>query len=333
MIRKKLKREDIEGKWDAVIDDGSKFIQPNNGISVLTCTGDRPQAFSYLCNWMNNQTIKPSEWVIVDDGKTPTTIPNYPFIKYIRREPKSDDPKHTMILNFKEGLKYITGDKIFVWEDDEYYAPDYINDLSILLDKYEVVGIGRSKYYHLPFSTYFVHPNMGHASLAQTCFRKSFLTDLNNIIDGDNFLDFRIWNIVNPGEVNLKETGKSERVSKNGRGYIFDDKNKSLYVGMKGLPGRTGIGSGHKGIGVKDESKNMLRKWIVRESDFLIYMGRTEVQTPQSIIPYVPPPPPKQMPRQNLISRIPAARPNISFARRKETLVRAKTYQLSRRTF
>jgi len=348
VVRKKLKKEDIEGKWDAVIDVGPSFILPNNGISVITCTGDRPQAFEYLCNWMNNQTVKPSEWIIVDDGRVPMTVPNYPFIKYVRREPKSDDPKHTMILNFKEGLKYVTGDKIFVWEDDEYYAPDYINDLSILLDKYEVVGIGRSKYYHLPSSTYLIHPNMGHASLAQTAFRKSFLNDLNTVVDGNDFLDQRLWDIINPGEVNLKETGRSEKISKNGRGYIFDDKNKSLYVGMKGLPGRKGIGSGHKGIGTKDFGWNKLKEWIPNEKDFHVYFNFAEnknvdipvkkieenIQKPQPIIPYVAPPPPsKQMPKQNVITRLPLPRPNSSFTRRKETLVRAKTYQLSRRTF
>lgn len=336
VVRKKLKRDDIEGKWDPVIDDGEqRVVTENNGISVLTCTGDRSLAFSFLCKWMNNQTLKPSEWIIVDDGKVPLKIPEIPFIKYIIREPKHDDPKHTMILNFKEGLKYVTGNKVVVWEDDEYYSPDYIKEMTGLLDEYEVVGIGRSKYYHLPSSTYLVHPNMGHASLAQTCFRSQFISDINSVIEGDNFLDIRIWNLVNPGEVNLKETGKNEHVSKNGRGFIFDDKEKKLYVGMKGLPGRSGIGSGHRGVGTKDESKNMLRNWISNESDFNVYtsidiQGLSSIPVPvkhhreeiQRII---------KTDKGSFIKHISTA-PSLSFSRRKETLMRARENQ-KRRTF
>ena len=278
-IRRDKGKPEIEGVWDPiikVIDRGSPDdFNCKRGICAITCTGDRPIPFSLSERWMRAQTIQPDLWIIVDDGKIPSQIPDLPYVRYIRRERKSTDPIHTMILNLEEAMKYISRDKIFIWEDDEYYAPKYLENLSQKLDRYEVVGIGKSKYYYLPGLTYYQHPNMRHASLAQTGFRESFLTELNAMMKGDCFLDLRIWNKINPGEVSLSltEIGNLEYVSKNGRGYIFDDRDQNLYVGMKGLEGRIGIGAGHRGIGVHDVDRSILKKWIPKEEDFNIYMS------------------------------------------------------------
>ena len=42
---------------------------------------------------------------------------------------------------------------------------------------------------------------------------------------------------------------------------------------MKGLPGREGIGSGHKGIGSQDNGMNILKSWISNANDFNIYLS------------------------------------------------------------
>jgi hypothetical protein len=44
---------------------------------------------------------------------------------------------------------------------------------------------------------------------------------------------------------------------------------------MKGLPGRTGIGAGHKGAGIKDINKSMLNKWV-RKEDIKYYLEAIE---------------------------------------------------------
>lgn len=263
--RRTISKEEIEGRWEPVID--------KKKITCLTMTGDRPLAFSLSKRWMEQQTVKPTQWIIIDDGVVPENKPDLDFVDYIRREPKSSDPKQTMILNLQEAVKHIDGGKILIIEDDEYYSPWYIEEMSSRLDQHELVGIGRSKYYYLPAFTYYSHPNMGHASLAQTGFTKSFLPDVIDVLDGDPFLDTRIWNIVNPGKINMKETGRSIVVSGDGRGLIFDDRAKSLYVGMKGLPGRAGIGAGHKGVGSQDQNKQTLRSWVLKDEDFQIYMN------------------------------------------------------------
>jgi len=274
VLKKESKgRMEIEGKWDIIKEP--KIIQvSSSNVCAITCTGDRPIAF-YLCKkWIMNQKVKPQEWIIVDDGKVPMeNVPKASFVKYIRREPKPGDPKHTMILNLKEALKYVTTNYILIMEDDEYYAPEYIQEMVKRLVTYEVVGIGRSKYYYLPKNTYHQHANMGHASLAQTAFRRSFLNDFLRILDGDSFLDIRIWSLINPGRVSLNETGLQEYITPNKRGLIFTDNINSLYVGMKGMPGRKGIGSGHRGIGAKDINLSILKKWVRKKEDLEIYMG------------------------------------------------------------
>lgn len=303
MIKKK--RIEIEGTWDKIKEP--KIEIPSSGVCAITCTGDRPIAF-YLCSkWIINQKVQPQEWIIIDDGKNPIeNVPKMSYVKYIRREPQPGDPKHTMILNLKEAVKHITANKICIMEDDEYYAPEYIQEMSKRLDSYEVVGIGRSKYYYLPKNTFHQHANMGHASLAQTAFRKSFLKEMINLLNGDSFLDIRIWSLINPGKVSLSETGLQEYVSQNGRGFIFNDNSKSLYVGMKGLPGRFGIGSGHRGIGNRDVNLSVLGKWVTKSNDLKTYMNvmswkeipkeiieeqQKIVIPPQPTVPHIPPQP------------------------------------------
>ena len=215
-------------------------------ISVLTCTGDRPVCFKLLEKWMNAQTVKPDQWVVIDDGKVPA-VPTVDCL-YIRREPKADDPPQTLNVNMRHALPFLECDKLIIWEDDEYYAPNYIEIMSKKLDLSEVVGICKSKYYHLPASTYYVHPNIDHASLAQTAMTDAFYkVYLEKLIEENPFMDLRIW----------------KQAFTNNNALLFHDGNENcLYVGMKGLVGRKGIGSGHRGLGNKDINHRILKQWI-----------------------------------------------------------------------
>ena len=282
---------EIEGTWDPVIqvvDRGvPDIICEKNGITVITCTGDRPEVFELCKKWMVQQQVKPEQWIVVDDGKVPLLIPDCNYVTYIRREPKQSDPKHTMIINFKEAVKYITGDKVIIMEDDEYYSPAYIKTISTLLNNYAIVGIGRNRYYHLFNNTYYEHGNMFHASLAETSFTKEFLSNVINVLNkmsvNDSFLDIKIWDIIFPGKtmqplpVEIKEN-----ISKKWNAIIFDDNSQPLYVGMKGLPGREGIGSGHKGTGALDNGRNILKSWV-NTNDFNTYISFFEGYRSNSI--------------------------------------------------
>lgn len=266
--RRSLRLEEIEGVWDRTI--------PMGKITVITCSGDRPAAFKLCKKWVEQQTLLPDQWIVVDDGKVCITDLDVPFANYIYRQPKTTDPKHTLLLNLKEAFDIATGNIIIFMEDDEYYAPNYIKEIVSRIKDYEMIGIGRSRYYYLPKYKYFVHPNMGHASLAQTAFKKSLLPEAEKLLDGNSFLDIRLWRLFNGyGADCLRiDPALDNYVSKDKKGFIFDDSKDCLYVGMKGMIGRTGIGSGHSDNNQwyeKDLNKKMLKKWISRKEDFEIY--------------------------------------------------------------
>ncbi len=215
---------------------GDVLTSPVSGrISVITPTGDRPLAFGLLRRWMEAQARRPDQWIIVDDGQEPMRPGDWPdWATYLRREPQPDDPMHTLSANLARALPWITGEKIVVCEDDEYYAPGYIEEMARRLDQAEVVGVCENRYYHLPTGGYCTHSNRTHASLAQTAFRaSSFAAEFADLLraESEDFLDIRLW----------------RRIEGTGRGLLFTDHERPLYVGIKGLPGRPGIGIGHDG--------------------------------------------------------------------------------------
>lgn len=229
-------------------------------ITLITPTGDRLLAFALCQNWMRKQTLQSYQWIVIDDGK----IPAKPYIpmNYIRREPQANDPQCTLSLNLEISLPLINGNKIVIIEDDEYYAPKYVEEMAFKLDQHEVVGIGRAKYYHLFSGKFYRHRNKDRASLAQTSFRDSFLSEFKEILRsnvGDTQIDRRVW----------------EKVRGSDRGFIFLDDDDSLYVGIKSLPGRPGvIGHDLKSKSYRrscpDVSHETLKQWIPR--DHGIYM-------------------------------------------------------------
>jgi glycosyltransferase involved in cell wall biosynthesis len=238
-------------------------------ITCITCTGDRSISFGLLQFWMANQTVKADQWIVVDDGKTQAKVNS--DCEYVRRLPQKSDPKFTMLLNLEEAFKYIQGDKILFIEDDEYYASNYIEKIAKSLDEYEIVGIGRSKYYHLPALRWYKHRNMGHASLAQTGFTRNFFNEAKSCLRGDLFFDIRLWRKVNGFEADklTLSPDKNNFISKDHRGFIFDDFDESIYCGMKGMPGRKGIGIGHneKNCYFPDKDRKVLKSWIADAND------------------------------------------------------------------
>lgn len=238
-------------------------------ISVLTCTGDRPISLNLLSRWMKHQTKQPDQWLIIDDGKEPF-IPTLDC-DYVYRVPQDNDPLHTLNANIQYAFPYIKGDVILFCEDDEYYAPTYIETMINKLSSHEMVGICKSKYYHLPSRTYHIHINTDHASLAQTGITFSFLKEHQSLIAGDPFIDIRLWQ-----EATKIQSGKKKpflpKGTSMGKAFLFDDGLQNcLYVGMKGLPGRRGIGSGHKGVGRIDPHLKILKQWISKDEDFQAY--------------------------------------------------------------
>ena len=231
-------------------------------VTFITTTKDRPLAFALCQRWVSKQTLQPDQWIIVDDGKVPIK-PSVSLreIRYLRREPRPDDPKHTLLLNLRTLLPLIKGDKIIIIEDDDYYAPRYAETMAAKLEEHEVVGIRNSRYYYLPTCGNCRAGNKMHAALAQTVFRKSFLPEFGELITTKTgALDMKLWRAM----------GK-------GRGFLFSDDLEPLCVGIKGMPGRPSMSGAHTADSWRyqqsllDISQRLLRLWIPDENDFNVY--------------------------------------------------------------
>lgn len=232
----------------------------NNKITVITPTGDRPDAFALCQKWMSRQTLQPAQWIIVDDGRI--NISNIPTVEnccYVRREPRSDDPPHTLRRNMSEAMKHVRCYKVVIVEDDDWYHPKYLEIMAQMLDFCVLAGQGETIYYHLPSQRIIKNYNIEHASFCQTAFRKEYFEVVRNFCgSGEMFLDIDIWKKatqMNLGNICLL------------RGM------PPLCIGIKGLPGRRGLTVGHnpqkKDNYRQDREYNYLRSLI--EDDIEVY--------------------------------------------------------------
>ena len=221
-------------------------------ITVITLTGDRNKVFEITKQHILAQTIQPDQWIIVDDGFEPLPEKLIKGADYIRREPKKGEG-FTLIQNMKLAVSQIKSDIILFMEDDDYYAPNYIETYYKYLKEHVLVGEGCARYYHVPAQKYARLSNRNHASLAQTGFRKELLEIFKSTLYGDPYVDLRFW----------------QKASK--YGYLFfdtEDKLK-LHCSLKGLPGRKGIGIGHDknyALYRYDKDYKVLKKWIGEET-------------------------------------------------------------------
>jgi len=221
-------------------------------ITCITPTGDRPEAFKLTRKWIFSQTRKPDQWIVIDDGKKSMSKELQSDLEYVRREPK-DGEGHTLVLNMKEAVKHIKGDMILIIEDDDWYGPKYIETMESKLQIYDLVGEMLARYYHLVAMKYRRIGNTQHASFCQTGFTKRLLPTFISCLDGDPYIDARLWAAVKENK------------------FLINDGNDELklHCSLKGLRGRKGIGSGHNvdaGYYNVDVGLFYLVKWIGEEN-------------------------------------------------------------------
>jgi len=145
-------------------------------------------------------------------------------------------------------LKKVGGEYIFVMEDDDYYAPNYIENMMHGLSMTEAVGMVRSKYFHVGLPGYKELHNTVHASLANTAISKWALPRLIKAVNsGDLYFDGVFW----------AEHLKAKRP------HIFIG-NSNLSIGIKGMTGREGITPSHRELRdyLIDPTLSKLKEWI-----------------------------------------------------------------------
>lgn len=164
---------------------------PKGAVTVITCTGDRPEAFELCKKWMERQTRKPDQWVVVDDGKTP--IVPCDGMDYFYRMPSDKDPPHTLCRNLNIGLSLALYDNIIIMEDDDWYAPEYIEYMLGLLQRGDLVGIENLLFYNLISKGYNEKGRAKQPPLAQTAFTRKVFPAVQNLCrNAEQFPE--IWN-------------------------------------------------------------------------------------------------------------------------------------------
>lgn len=197
-------------------------------LTLLIATGCRPQAWTISEKLLARQTYDgPVRLVIVDDGPVaqPVTLQREGWsIEVVRPQPHWEPGQNTQARNLAAGLNWIDDDELVaIWEDDDYYAPGYLADVAKWLDRRPLVGECRARYYNVATKRGQQLSNARHASLCSTAMRDEGLRAFRQVLkSAEKFIDMQLWRAC-PGR--LYETRH--------------------VVGIKGLPGRGGIGCGH----------------------------------------------------------------------------------------
>lgn len=233
-----------------------------DGLTLITPTSDRPAAFALCERWMARQTYRgPLDWIVVDDGAA-RVVPSRGQ-QHLRREPASD-PRGSFAGNLLAGLttaRDLPHEKILFIEDDDWYAPDYLALMCDWLEGADIAGEARARYYHLPTRRWMLCPNTDRASLCQTGIRRGLLQPLLDHLTAhpSTFVDIHLW----------------KTLAADARQLLWGETLHS--VGIKGLPGKQGIGIGHR-LGERhrcDTDGSVLKSWMGEDAEIYFAMGRS----------------------------------------------------------
>lgn len=222
-----------------------------NMITLITPTGGRPEAFKLCEKWIKNQTYKGDmEWIVIHD--LPEEKLNTTMGQKIMLAPTSWKPHiNTQRENMREALKHVRGDIILFIEDDDYYAPKYIETMVTLLKTSEIAGLSNSRYYHVGVPGFKRMNNYAHASLSQTAIRKSMLGRLSRAVESGHFyFDIELWKYCKEDCIPLSLVANSPAAT-----------------GIKGMPGRAGLSGGHdKNWYEEDIGLEVLKGWLGKDA-------------------------------------------------------------------
>jgi hypothetical protein len=276
-------------------------------LTVITPTGDRPQAFALCCKYMLRQTLPAGEffWVIVNDGREELIFPDDFFATYLGMRTiiigiKHHQPAgvHTLNSNLSIALESrLLPQGIFaIVEDDDWYHPRYLERIAAQFSRWpyhhtgcgpwldaddkpidaplDLLGESPSLYYHLPTRQYAIQANTHTPALCSTAFSARLIPKIIELCrDPNPSVDYRLWTLAHSAtdiqscNLPVREPGNDADDGVIDARYV---------VGLKGLPGRPGIGGGHVLAGPAESWKpdpdgTILRRFIGDDAD--AYLG------------------------------------------------------------
>jgi hypothetical protein len=197
-------------------------------VLITPDRGDRPELLSH-CMWqMERQTVSPLKHLVI----------NYPGISGVV----------DIVPRVKEGIKQaleLGAEFVLIIENDDYYPDNYVETMSKLMERDDIIGSDRSIYYSLQSNCMKIFCHPGRSSLYLTGFRPDMMADFKWPDDTMLYFDIHLWN-------NFK--GK--------RGFA---QFTSKPIGMKHGQGFT-PGNYHNGVVNGKAMKNMMmdpaRQWL-----------------------------------------------------------------------
>jgi len=247
-------------------------------IVLITPTGARQSQFSLCSSLMKRQTYTGNVlWIIVDDAIPITTnevtagFREGWEIQKVHPRPQWLQGQNTQGRNMSAGLNFLTEhynladvECVFIIEDDDYYRPIYLERMMVNLKIFSAIGEKMTIYYNVTWRKYITNANTIHASLFQTAFTTE-LIPLMLRCHKHKFIDAEFWKLA---------TNK----------YLF--KENDLAIGMKGMPGRAGIGAGHGRLMNMNPDNDMkhLKKLIGGDAELYKKYYRTNGNTRYDIL-------------------------------------------------
>lgn len=220
-------------------------------IVLITPTADRPAAVSLCEKWMARQTVKWDRWIVADSGieKCWLTCGQ----EHLNLAPLNGFSSLCQnLLAAVDAVGRLTEeDSVFIIEDDDYYYPTHIEALLPHLQKgARIAGPQWLHYYNLAQRAWRKMRNEASAPLCGTALRGDCLGLLADAaaccqIKKTHNVDGQLWRFVPAAKRWLSQ-------------------NPQL-VGIKGLPGRKGLGIGHYPKGPSwcpDPLLKQLRAWV-----------------------------------------------------------------------
>ena len=183
-------------------------------ITALTATYQRPEAFALCEKYIKGQSRQPDQWLVLD----------------------GPEPMHIKVADAIAADR-VEGDAIVWFEDDDYFAPDWIAWCEAELAKgFDIVGEGQALYYNVNHRWWSNCGNVRHASLCQTAMSRRLLGHVYNIISDFScpWIDVQLWNV---------ECNKRLRLPGDGARRV---------IGIKGMPGTKGYSREHRQVNGSD---------------------------------------------------------------------------------
>lgn len=222
-------------------------------FTVITPTGDRQNSLDLLGECLSRQTLnEPFRWVVVDDGEDatyPRIVPKLAKLNYTRLKPRGLGIS-SQRRNMRAALEKVHSESRFiaVCEDDDFYHPEHLAESSAALESCDATGERIANYYNVRTRLWREIPGSYHASLASTAFRPSCLDAMKNACEDSHYsgIDMVFFRSLSANGMRVKL------------------RNSQHVIGIKGLPGRLGIGVGHRSsfAGAADPDLCKLAEWL-----------------------------------------------------------------------